>query len=135
MPTDLQWDVIKAPVGVMCRCPNTFVHIVYFLWGLFCLTATCMYPFFVMWLVLKCLKFVSETEVNSEVDAYASIYSHSRYRPSHLIVLSSPALLEEHPRRLLMKLLERMPRGCKAVSIQRASTKESQIEYQFDLFS
>ena len=25
---DLEWDVIKAPVGAMCRCPNTFVHIV-----------------------------------------------------------------------------------------------------------
>ena len=24
----LEWDVM-APVGVMCRCPNTYVHIVY----------------------------------------------------------------------------------------------------------
>ena len=29
MPMDLEWDVIKAPVGEMCRCPNTFVHTVY----------------------------------------------------------------------------------------------------------
>ena len=29
MPVNLEWDVIKVPVGVMCRCPNTFVHIMY----------------------------------------------------------------------------------------------------------
>lgn len=26
---DLEWDFIKAPLGVMCKCPNTFVLIVY----------------------------------------------------------------------------------------------------------
>ena len=29
MPNHLEWDVIKAPVGVMCMWPNTFVYIVY----------------------------------------------------------------------------------------------------------
>ena len=29
IPLDLEWYIIKAPVGVMCRCPNTFVHIVH----------------------------------------------------------------------------------------------------------
>ena len=34
MPMDLEWDVIKAPVGVMCRCSSTFVHKVYrFCWN------------------------------------------------------------------------------------------------------
>jgi len=28
MPKNLEWDVIKAPVGVMCRWSNTFVYIV-----------------------------------------------------------------------------------------------------------
>lgn len=26
---DLEWDVIKVPVGLMPRCPNTFVHWVF----------------------------------------------------------------------------------------------------------
>ena len=29
MLMDVEWDMIKAPVGVMCRCPNTSVHTVY----------------------------------------------------------------------------------------------------------
>lgn len=36
MPIDLEWDVIKAPVAVMCRWSNTFDHMVYVLkqcWG------------------------------------------------------------------------------------------------------
>lgn len=30
MPLELEMDVIKVPVGLMCTCSNTFVHIVYF---------------------------------------------------------------------------------------------------------
>ena len=40
MPMYLEWDVIKAPVGVMCRRPNTFVHLVY----IYIYTHTCSYP-------------------------------------------------------------------------------------------
>ena len=32
-PMDLEWYIIKAPVGVMCRCPNTFVHIVHIIFA------------------------------------------------------------------------------------------------------
>lgn len=30
MPLELEMDVIKVPVGLMCTCSNTSVHIVYF---------------------------------------------------------------------------------------------------------